>query len=184
MEIFGLTPVKDNLVEKLSGGQKKRLSISMEFISNPSLFILDEPDSGLDGVMARELFEQLRRIADTGKRSHHTDLDALDSSIIDRCAVCAVLLQRKSNAKDRSADIRLCVEELKVALQSGRLLFFCCVESFDRGDHSVAVTAVLHTLIVPGTLQESGTEADRYSVLFCQSDFLFIFSHCALPPSQ
>ena len=67
MEIFGLLPVKGNLVEKLSGGQKKRLSISMEFISNPSLFILDEPDSGLDGVMARELFEQLRKIADSGK---------------------------------------------------------------------------------------------------------------------
>ena len=67
MEIFGLLPVKSNLVEKLSGGQKKRLSISMEFISNPSLFILDEPDSGLDGVMARELFVQLRKIADTGK---------------------------------------------------------------------------------------------------------------------
>ena len=67
MEIFGLLPVKNNLVEKLSGGQKKRLSISTEFISNPSLFILDEPDSGLDGVMARELFEQLRKIADTGK---------------------------------------------------------------------------------------------------------------------
>ncbi len=67
MDIFGLKPVRSNLVEKLSGGQKKRLSISMEFISNPSLFILDEPDSGLDGVMARELFEQLRKIADTGK---------------------------------------------------------------------------------------------------------------------
>ena len=67
MDIFGLQPVKQNLVEKLSGGQKKRLSISMEFISNPSLFILDEPASGLDGVMARELFEQLRKIADTGK---------------------------------------------------------------------------------------------------------------------
>ena len=67
MDIFGLKPVKNNLVEKLSGGQKKRLSISIEFISNPSLFILDEPDSGLDGVMARELFVQLRKIADTGK---------------------------------------------------------------------------------------------------------------------
>ena len=67
MEIFGLKSVQNSLVEKLSGGQKKRLSISMEFISNPSLFILDEPDSGLDGVMARELFEQLRKIADTGK---------------------------------------------------------------------------------------------------------------------
>ena len=67
MEIFGLTPVKNNLVVKLSGGQRKRLSIAMEFISNPTLFILDEPDSGLDGVMARELFLQLRRIADQGK---------------------------------------------------------------------------------------------------------------------
>ena len=67
MEIFGLTPVQNHLVEKLSGGQKKRLSIGMEMISNPALFILDEPDSGLDGVMARALFEQLRRIADTGR---------------------------------------------------------------------------------------------------------------------
>ena len=67
MEIFGLTPVKGNLVVKLSGGQRKRLSIAMEFISNPTLFILDEPDSGLDGVMARELFQQLRQIADQGK---------------------------------------------------------------------------------------------------------------------
>ena len=67
MEIFGLTPVRNNLVVKLSGGQRKRLSIAMEFISNPTLFILDEPDSGLDGVMARELFQQLRQIADQGK---------------------------------------------------------------------------------------------------------------------
>ena len=67
MDIFGLTPVRNSLVQKLSGGQKKRLSIAMELISNPSLFILDEPDSGLDGVMARELMEQLRTVADTGK---------------------------------------------------------------------------------------------------------------------
>ena len=67
MEIFGLVPVQTNLVEKLSGGQRKRLSICMEMISNPSLFILDEPDSGLDGVMARALFEQLRKIADSGR---------------------------------------------------------------------------------------------------------------------
>ena len=67
MEIFGLKPVRDSLVQKLSGGQKKRLSIAMELISNPSLFILDEPDSGLDGVMARELMQRLRQVADTGK---------------------------------------------------------------------------------------------------------------------
>ncbi|MCR5108841.1 MAG: ABC transporter ATP-binding protein [Lachnospiraceae bacterium] len=67
LEEFGLASIKGSLVEKLSGGQRKRLSIAMEFISNPSLFILDEPDSGLDGVVARGLFEKLRAIADTGK---------------------------------------------------------------------------------------------------------------------
>ena len=65
--IFGLMPSRSNLVEKLSGGQKKRTSIAMELVSNPSLLILDEPDSGLDGIMARELMEQLRRVADQGK---------------------------------------------------------------------------------------------------------------------
>lgn len=66
-ELFGLTAVRDSMVEKLSGGQRKRLSIAMEFISNPSLFLLDEPDSGLDGVMARRLMEQLRMITEQGK---------------------------------------------------------------------------------------------------------------------
>lgn len=67
LQQFGLTSVKNNLVEKLSGGQRKRLSIAMEFISDPTLFILDEPDSGLDGVVARSLFEKLRAIANEGK---------------------------------------------------------------------------------------------------------------------
>ncbi|MCR4814431.1 MAG: ATP-binding cassette domain-containing protein [Lachnospiraceae bacterium] len=64
---FGLKAIENSLVDKLSGGQRKRLSIAMEYISDPSLFILDEPDSGLDGVVARGLFEKLRAIADEGK---------------------------------------------------------------------------------------------------------------------
>ncbi len=67
LDKFGLTSVKNSLVEKLSGGQRKRLSIAMEFVSNPTLFILDEPDSGLDGIVARNLFKSLRSIADEGK---------------------------------------------------------------------------------------------------------------------
>ncbi|MCR4675724.1 MAG: ABC transporter ATP-binding protein [Sphaerochaetaceae bacterium] len=67
MKIFGLTRLRNRPVEVLSGGQKKRLSIAMEYLSNPSLFILDEPDSGLDGVMARELMRNLREIANQGK---------------------------------------------------------------------------------------------------------------------
>jgi ABC-type multidrug transport system ATPase subunit len=67
LEQFGLASVKSSLVEKLSGGQRKRLSIAMEYISDPFLFVLDEPDSGLDGVIARDLMRRLRKIADQGK---------------------------------------------------------------------------------------------------------------------
>ena len=67
LELLGLQREKNSLVSKLSGGQRKRLSIAVEYISDPSLFFLDEPDSGLDGIMARSLNENLRTIADDGK---------------------------------------------------------------------------------------------------------------------
>lgn len=67
LRLFGLTTVRGELVDKLSGGQRKRLSIAVEFVADPSIFILDEPDSGLDGVMARDLMKQLRAIADQNK---------------------------------------------------------------------------------------------------------------------
>lgn len=67
LDIFGLGTVKNNMVEKLSGGQKKRISIATEFISDPFLFILDEPDSGLDGIMARDLMNRLHEISRLGK---------------------------------------------------------------------------------------------------------------------
>lgn len=63
MDLLGLTAGSKGLVSKKSGGMRKRISIGMELISDPDLFVLDEPDSGLDGVIARELFEKLRDIA-------------------------------------------------------------------------------------------------------------------------
>ncbi|MDD3220256.1 MAG: FHA domain-containing protein [Lachnospiraceae bacterium] len=67
MSLLGLSREQDTLVGRLSGGQRKRLSIALELIGNPALFFLDEPDSGLDGIMARELMENLKTIADMGK---------------------------------------------------------------------------------------------------------------------
>lgn len=67
LDNFGLQRERDFLVSKLSGGQRKRLSIAVEYIGNPSLFFLDEPDSGLDGIMAKSLMQKLRNIADEGK---------------------------------------------------------------------------------------------------------------------
>ncbi len=67
MDLLGLTAGKEGLVSKKSGGQLRRISIAQELVMNPELFVLDEPDSGLDGVIAREIFSKLRTVADEGK---------------------------------------------------------------------------------------------------------------------
>ena len=67
LDLLGLSAGAEGLVTKKSGGQLRRISIAMELVSDPELFVLDEPDSGLDGVIAREIFTKLREIADEGK---------------------------------------------------------------------------------------------------------------------
>ncbi len=54
------------LVSKLSGGQRKRVSIALELLANPSVFFLDEPTSGLDPGLDRKMMLLLRRLADKG----------------------------------------------------------------------------------------------------------------------
>jgi ABC-type multidrug transport system ATPase subunit len=43
-----LTEHKEKLVNELSGGMKRKLSLAMAIVSKPQLLILDEPTSGLD----------------------------------------------------------------------------------------------------------------------------------------
>jgi len=54
------------LVKKLSGGQRKRVSIGLELLANPSIFFLDEPTSGLDPGLDRKMMYLLRKLADKG----------------------------------------------------------------------------------------------------------------------
>lgn len=56
----------DVLVDSLSGGQRKRVSIGVELLTKPSLFFLDEPTSGLDPGLEKMMMELLRKLADQG----------------------------------------------------------------------------------------------------------------------
>ncbi len=67
LRMFGLDSARDSYVSKISGGKRRRVAIAQEYINDPIMFVLDEPDSGLDGAMARSLMLNLRQIANENK---------------------------------------------------------------------------------------------------------------------
>ncbi|EFO79548.1 FHA modulated ABC efflux pump with fused ATPase and integral membrane subunits [Oscillochloris trichoides DG-6] len=67
LEDVEMSPHRDKMVENLSGGQRKRVSIAAELLADPSLFFLDEPTSGLDPGLEKKMMYTLRRLADSGR---------------------------------------------------------------------------------------------------------------------
>ncbi len=66
IEQLQLREAQNTLVGRLSGGQKKRVSIAMELMAEPHLLFMDEPSSGLDPGLDRTMMETMRRLANRG----------------------------------------------------------------------------------------------------------------------
>ncbi|KAK7284890.1 hypothetical protein RJT34_19644 [Clitoria ternatea] len=72
MELVELEPIRDAIVglpgvDGLSTEQRKRLTISVELVANPSIIFMDEPTSGLDARAAAIVMRTVRNTVDTGR---------------------------------------------------------------------------------------------------------------------
>ncbi len=68
LEEVGMAEFSDRMVRVLSGGQKRRLALSMELVSRPSILLCDEVTSGLDPESEDEIVRLLHRLSLSGNR--------------------------------------------------------------------------------------------------------------------
>ncbi|XP_070504951.1 ATP-binding cassette sub-family G member 1-like [Chironomus tepperi] len=64
---LGLYDHQFTITERLSGGQKKRLSVALELINNPTVLWLDEPTTGLDSYSCTNMIAYLKQLAQQGR---------------------------------------------------------------------------------------------------------------------
>ncbi|MEW6367876.1 MAG: ABC transporter ATP-binding protein [Acidobacteriota bacterium] len=67
LALVGLADRRNLRVRRLSGGQRKRVSIGVELITEPPVMFLDEPTSGLDPALERQLMQTMGTLAKSGK---------------------------------------------------------------------------------------------------------------------
>ncbi|XP_031090953.1 pleiotropic drug resistance protein 1-like [Ipomoea triloba] len=88
MDLVELTSLREALVglpgvNGLSIEQRKRLTIAVELVANPSIIFMDEPTSGLDARAAAIVMRTVRNTVDTGKTvvctNHQPNIDIFDA---------------------------------------------------------------------------------------------------------
>ncbi|KAJ6434978.1 hypothetical protein OIU84_000261 [Salix udensis] len=88
VELVELNPLRDALVglpgvNGLSTEQRKRLTIAVELVANPSIIFMDEPTSGLDARAAAIVMRTVRNTVDTGRTVvctiHQPSIDIFDA---------------------------------------------------------------------------------------------------------
>ena len=90
MEEFGLTHIRHNRGDLLSGGERRRTEIARCLINNPKVLLLDEPFAGVDLLSIQEIKGLLLKLQARGCAVLVTDHNASQLlSVVDRAYVIA-----------------------------------------------------------------------------------------------
>ena len=63
-DILEIGPLRDRSVQRLSGGERKRIALARALLSDPEILLLDEPLSGVHSELRGRVLEHLARIRD------------------------------------------------------------------------------------------------------------------------
>ena len=92
IEAVALGSFSARIVDRLSGGQRARVSLATALLGRPELLILDEPTVGLDPVLRRDLWDLFHRLADDGGTL------VVSSHVMDEADRCDELLLLRDGA--------------------------------------------------------------------------------------
>ncbi|XP_073949040.1 ABC transporter G family member 2-like [Choristoneura fumiferana] len=146
---LGIQDVLNTKAGRMSGGERKRLTIACELLTNPAIMLLDEPTSGLDSVSSMSVARALRTVAGNGR------------------TVACVIHQPSSKLFSTADDVILMAE--------GRTLYagaiedapdilanagFRCPQYYNMADYLLEVASGEHI----GNLAHIENEANNYTV--------------------
>jgi ABC-2 type transport system ATP-binding protein len=103
LEAVDLGQQRDQVVGRLSGGQRSRASLAVALLKKPDLLVLDEPTVGLDPVLRRELWGLFHRLADEGA-AVFVSSHVMDEA--DRCDRLLLMREGRIIADGSPAEIR------------------------------------------------------------------------------
>jgi ABC-2 type transport system ATP-binding protein len=92
VDAVDLTSQRDQVVSRLSGGQRSRVSLAVALLGSPELLVLDEPTVGLDPVLRRDLWAMFHDLADAGTAV------LVSSHVMDEAERCDRLLLMRDGA--------------------------------------------------------------------------------------
>ena len=157
------TKIGGPLVKGVSGGERKRTSIGVELITDPSLIFLDEPTTGLDSFTATSVMETLQDLANSGRTVVQT-IHQPNSDMFDMMKQLMLLARGKviyfneaSKAVDYFASIDYRVPEL--CNPADYFMQIMSIESIEQAREDAIGQSLRDTNVVP---EHQKTVAEEY----------------------
>jgi ABC-2 type transport system ATP-binding protein len=103
LEVVELWDARNKLARDLSGGMQRRLELACALVHSPTVLFIDEPTAGIDPILRKAIWAELRRLRDEGRTLLVTTQYVAEAEF---CDVVAVLAEGELVAVDQPEALR------------------------------------------------------------------------------